>query len=521
MAPITAPVPGDAFYDNFFGRIAMAIDPYEEAHSAGVMLALISYGSGALGLGPTITTIKGSLPLHIWSILSGESGGGGKGDATGAAKAIFDKALKGWSAAHQKEGFDTGLGLVKEMDGRRDDEGNPLSLLIFEPEVSSIIRAMNTDGRMMTMFTKAFDNDTLRYSSGTGSAEVRDPYVIIHGHVQPDLFVLTKKSKATAIGVWNRFLFCHVGQSKTLDMFESMPEKNRMIAALAAEFHDAWASARRRGDVRVPKSVSKAFAAHHRPRVEALVKQSKEVKQYAQRGLAYLLKLAALYAVYDGRDYVSVQDFDSALALIEYSVASVKYTLAVGAVSTGRTTLAEKVLSVVEEHKELTYSKLKSLCGGHNSKAVYMAAFRELGEEVVVYEKQMKGRGYRGGWMIAAKGHPIPEGSTLVDLRDPDGADPGADDPSDHRNFQMPEDGTEEDEIIVEATIVREEPEPDPGPRKALPAPKPAKTAPRQSQATTEPPKPKHSPHARRPAPHKKVEPAPTTPPSTAGTSWF
>lgn len=490
--------------DNFFGRMSRKMAPYLEAHEVGTMLSLASYASAAIGGSHQITTIKGSLSLHIWSILCGISGGGGKGDATKAAKEIFDKALPGWSSLHQKDGFDTGLGLTKFLDDEhRDTNGTVRNLLIFEAELSRTITQMSTDNRMIVTYTKAFDRAPLTYASGHGRIEILDPYITILGHVQPDLFVSTKKSKATAAGAWNRCLFGYVDQSQSLDLFGSLAEKKQVWKELAIELVEAFmyvadlARDKMVNDVIVPRSTADAFAKHHRPKVLALTRQSREVIQYCQRGDAYLLKLAALYALFDGRDHVLVEDFDSALAMIEYSVASVKYVLSTESEFSSRTALATRVFNHVDQHGPCTMSNMTKHIGRGNPPEAFYSALVELDGEIIIYQKPVKGRGRPNGKWLATKEQAgdIPEGSVIIlasELADDGNGD--QEDAAEHEGYRT---APADDEPItverivepVDGEIVEEPQGPPRATLKALPAPRPPKAAAKPPRAATEPPK--------------------------------
>jgi hypothetical protein len=51
------------------------------------------------------------------------------------------------------------------------------------------------------------------------------------------------------------------------------------------------------------------------------------MSQYAERAMAYMIRLAALYALSERRDEVSEADFDAALALVSYSIETIAYVL--------------------------------------------------------------------------------------------------------------------------------------------------------------------------------------------------
>ena len=497
---IKPPIPDDFpnIFDNPFGRWISRIARFEEAHRVGMMVSLMAYLSAAIGGGPRITTIKGSLSLHFWPILCGISGGGGKGDATSAAKAIFDRALPGWRDVHEKAGFDTGMGIVSYMSEKTDENGKPLDLFVFESEVSRIISQMASDARMMTSFTKLFDRDTLTYMSGKERMEIRSPYAAILGHVQPKLFLGTKRSKATATGVWNRFLFFYVEREQTLDLFADMSAKESEIAVIGREIHRIYAFAKFVGNLKVPPMVAKRFAAHHRPRVEALTSQSEEVNSYAQRGLAYMLKVAALYAIWDGRDYLKVEDLDSALALVHYSVESIKYVLSSEIQFSGRTTLAKRVLAFIQQNGPSTWSKMRKHVGGDNDNMSYYNALIELEGQIYLYTLPTEGRRGHPGRYLATE-EQLPPNAILLDpaelLAKLTGKAAGDGDVTEHPNYRVKppvgeppmvvevvDDG---DQLVSPETaresmrkrVGREAPEKPQGASKALPAPKAPKPA--------------------------------------------
>jgi hypothetical protein len=50
------------------------------------------------------------------------------------------------------------------------------------------------------------------------------------------------------------------------------------------------------------------------------------MSQYAERAMAYMIRLAALFALSE-RDQISERDFDAALALVTYSIQTIAYVL--------------------------------------------------------------------------------------------------------------------------------------------------------------------------------------------------
>src|SRR5690606_28097140 len=94
------------------------------------------------------------------------------------------------------------------------------------------------------------------------------------------------------------------------------------------------------------------------------------------RAMAYMVRLAALYALGGKREEITVEDFDSALELVRYSVESVRYVLP----ETGGSSIAQKILVALEldPEKTLTASELWDAVGRNTPKEAIQEALRQL-----------------------------------------------------------------------------------------------------------------------------------------------
>ncbi|MFB9835958.1 hypothetical protein [Actinoallomurus acaciae] len=97
------------------------------------------------------------------------------------------------------------------------------------------------------------------------------------------------------------------------DVIEEQAERLRKIGTAAREVDI----------VTMPAKAAKVFEQKHRPAVESLIDGNEVLGQMCERALPYMIRVAALYALADGRDAIKVRDFDAALALVRYSVETV------------------------------------------------------------------------------------------------------------------------------------------------------------------------------------------------------
>ena len=135
----------------------------------------------------------------------------------------------------------------------------------------------------------------------TTDVKVRNPHVAIIGHAQPKNWAAIRGSKDATGGTYNRFFPVYVVQSKTLPVFEATDTQN-VIKTAARALREVADWARDADTVTVPSEVAQVFESKHRPICEALTSGSEELSQYTERAMAYLVRLAALYALADQRE---------------------------------------------------------------------------------------------------------------------------------------------------------------------------------------------------------------------------
>lgn len=529
MAAVSPPQADPKMFDNPYGRMALKLAPFTEASDAAVMVHLLA-GASAMATGrPRIITASGAMPLGFWPVIVGLSGKGRKGTAWQLSLSVMHQAAENFFESHVQYGFETGLGVMQALSENVDPNTGKLApMLIVEEEMSKFIDAGKKDRRLGAALTKAFDGRPITYKTGKDDIRIPNPHIAFVGHVQPKLWNATRGSKDAAGGTWNRFVLCWSERSKRVKMFETREGREDAIAECAEAFSLSASYGRERSAITVPLKVADVFEKVHRPIVEDLVNQSEEISEFAERAMAYLLRVAALYALAERRTEVSVKNFDSALELVKYSVATLTYLLSGNRSFTGRTTFAEKVLAFVKAHGPCTYTILRNKIGGHNDKSMFVEAFRELDGQVILFRPPRKPgqRGNPGLWVCTPEQR-FPEGSELVDLDEEFPEEDQEQGETAHRNYQTPE-AQDDPQVVVEAEVIKESPangqspEKPVEPLKALPSPKPAKRPVKPSVARTEPPKGTQARMRVHQGGHK-VTPTPTPVPAKADDpdSWF
>ena len=335
------------------GEITKALDPYTEADPIGVHMSLIAAFSAYLGRDIQLESSDGLSPLSIWPVLIGYTGKGCKGKATRMAMNVVNAAFAAFSSEVIPELPVTGLGLFQALEERSNDDRTGKPVLAIHSELDSLVSNAKKDIRLGSALRRAWDGEDIRFKSGTNDIIVNGVHLAIIGHVQPGNWSAVLGSKDARGGTYNRFLPVYVEQSKRIrkfghssptEVFKDMGRKLRKIAQAAKEVRL----------VTVTSEVGDVFEAHHRLACEALTDGNEVLGQMSDRAMSYMERLAALYALADGRDQISVEDFDSALAIVRYSVESVTAVLP----EAGGDRLTSKIEKALRFYGQMSKSEL-------------------------------------------------------------------------------------------------------------------------------------------------------------------
>lgn len=335
----------EAAFANAFGHLAEELDPYTEGAKVGVMVTLMSAFSGYIGPEVRVETGRGTSPLQSWFVLVGVSGKGRKGATARISVPVIKSAYKAWGDEHIVHGIPaTGLGMMTELS---EHSGNPM--FVLEEEMDTFINNAKRDPKVGVYLRKGWDGETIAHKTAKADFKIESPHLSFVGHVQPKNWGAITGSKDATGGTYNRFLAIYVEKSKTVPVFGG-PDPASAIEEAAKKLLGMGLWAREsRPLVKVPADVAAVFEKVHRPVCESLTEDNETLSEMAERSLAYLIRISALYALADQREEITVEDLDSALALIRYSVDSVRFVLPE---ATGGESISQKILQALEMNRD-------------------------------------------------------------------------------------------------------------------------------------------------------------------------
>lgn len=325
MTAAHRPTVSEAAYAGPFGRITAAIDPHTEGDRVGVLVTLLSAFSAVIGHDVKVAHGK-TQPVAFWPVLVGPTGKGRKGTAHGAAMQVLSVAYAGFMDTQQVEGCPrTGEGLVVTLaDKAVGETGTPVFLV--EEEGDNLIDAAKRSKTLGVAFRKLWDGSTVSNRTKGETLVVKRPHMAMVMHVQPKNWAAISGTKDATGGTYNRFFPVYVERTKTVRLSKARTPSEKVVP-LARELRDMATYAMNVSEVTMPADVEDVFEAKHRPVVEALTLGTEALAQYAERALAYMLRLSALYALAEKRDQINVRDLDAATALVTYMVDTVTHVL--------------------------------------------------------------------------------------------------------------------------------------------------------------------------------------------------
>jgi hypothetical protein len=398
--PMTAPPPAlvvprlkqEAFY-GLAGRIVECIEPASEADPAAILLHVL-LGAGNL-IGRTVYAMveKTRHGCNEFAVLVGQSGKGRKGQAWSTPKALFESVSPEWSAHRVRSGLSSGEGLIYHVRDAREEQ-QPVKqggrvvdyqtvvvdpgesdkrLLIFEPELASVLRRMNGEtSSLSAVMRQAWESGDLSTLTRREALRATGAHISVIAHVTREELVANLTATERANGFANRFLFCLVQRSKVLPEGGSVPDT--LLAPLIGELRALTAL-----------TTAEPRALHRTPAARGVWGEVYGPLSAATPGLigsilgraeAHVLRLSLIYAALDQAPAVDTVHLKAALALWDFAEASAR------AIFGGRSGVVDldTLVGALRARGPQTQTEISALFS-RNKTAQELEALLRLGEE--------------------------------------------------------------------------------------------------------------------------------------------
>ncbi|MEU3690566.1 hypothetical protein [Streptomyces narbonensis] len=381
--PYSTPVPGPQgrpwlgkkAWHGIAGEILEYVSPDVEADPAGILATMLSSFSCLIGFD---AYAHGPIKQHVnvWHILMGDTGEGRKGTAADRAMEVMRRVEMGFMKKNTTSSLSSGEGLVIAVrDGmdedeiaRREENGHKVDygvddkrLLVMSTEFAMVMQKTH-GGTLGPILRDLWDGKSLNIQSS--DAEVAtDPHVTVMGHVTPQEFADRQRPSEMAGGTWNRFMPIFVHMPHEIPWPEDPEDWDEKLTEFADRLREAAHSAGSgTKSVKFSKEAQLYYRKHVYPEYSRSSGDSVVMKQFTQRRLPHLVRVAGTYALMNGRTEVSLGDLEAAKAVVDYAIESARFVLATHAPGGGMAAAASA------EDKEA------------RDKAILMQALQDAGE---------------------------------------------------------------------------------------------------------------------------------------------
>jgi len=339
--PQTAPPAADpAMFAGILGEIVDATHESTEAAPVGILAALLT-GCGALvNRGPHVQVGNDRHPLLIWSMLVGRTALGAKGQAKSAAWVFLRRADPEF-ANIVTSGMSSGEGVlesVRDLTDREIEAQEPARsnrALFVESEFGATMARAGREGSILFQVLRQLWDGEDRVSCITKTPVVATgAHVSVHAHISPREFLRRLSDADEAGGTYNRYLICYVEHARSLPLPAPIPAA--VVADLGDRLGRALAAARHVGEVGLTAEAADVWTYELYDSLIEGMNTDERWADFASRVQPMCRRIAALYAVLDGRDCASKSDLVSAAAVIRYSADSARFLLGATTQATGK-----------------------------------------------------------------------------------------------------------------------------------------------------------------------------------------
>lgn len=321
------------------GEIVRAIDPYTEADPVAVLAQLLAFFGCAIGREAHFRVEHTPHPAKLFEALVGATSKGRKGMSTSTLKHLFVKADPDFVNGRIKGGLSSGEGLIyqvrdaayetqkdkktgQEQEVMIDKGEEDKRLVILEPELAQALKVMSREGNILSpIMRQAWDDEALTPLTKHNRMTATGSHISIVGHITQDELLKHLGSTETANGFANRFVFLVVKRSKYLPNPKGLPAEQ--IEELAKQLRERIEQARLRaqaGPIERDEEAEALWCAVYPDLSEG---KPGLMGAILGRAEAQVMRLALAYALLDGATSIHLEHLQAALALWDYSEASV------------------------------------------------------------------------------------------------------------------------------------------------------------------------------------------------------
>jgi DNA primase len=385
--PKAATTPGtmrsEAFY-GLAGKIVALLEPQLEASREAVLANVL----GSVGvLFQHEACFKVTADVH-WPddfyLTVGNSAVARKGTTTNAVLEIIERAQRGFRS-HTLTGLSTGQGLIaalskkktpeQEKESERDhdfcSDAIAAAVLVEISEFSELLAVMKRDENTLSAVLRdAWDGRPLAVLTRQQPLRVKNVSLSTIAHITKRELLERLTSTDKANGFANRFIFIWMERKKLLPHGSlANIDSNEVVT----ELHKAMEAAKGRGAITWDAEARELWAEEYKT---LSTRSDSMLDALLSRAEAHVTRLSLLYALLDGSNEIHKAHLKAALAVWEYSEASVKYVFGNAVDSDDK-----KILDKLDRNGALTTGEIRRLAFSDHKETTWVTEKMEALEQ--------------------------------------------------------------------------------------------------------------------------------------------
>jgi hypothetical protein len=381
------------------GDIARTIEPHTESDPAMLLIGSLVYFGNALGHGPHHVVEGTAHYSNLYALFVGDTSKARKGTGDGRVRQIFKVAAPAWCGFRIKSGLSSGEGLIAEVrdpaikkvkgEDQIVDEGvDDKRLLIVQPEFGGALQALKREGSLLsTVMRDGWDGRDLATLVKHSPTRATNPHISIIGHITKSELVYLMDQMSMANGLGNRFLFACVRRSKSLPFGGNLSLEE--VTRLGAEVGFAIERACQIGEVRWRPDGAEGWE-----RIYDALSEAKPglAGALSARAEAQFIRLALVYALFDGSASIELDHLIAARAVQSYCAESIRYVFGEKIGSSNADAILAALGNAYPEG--LTRTEIRDLFSRNAEAGVIATALQELQSlGRVTMSRRVNGRG--------------------------------------------------------------------------------------------------------------------------------
>lgn len=330
-----APVLSPFALHGLAGDIVEATAPITEATPAAMLVTLLTTFGAMVGRGAYVAVGAERHHASLFVLVVGPTGQGRKGTSLKAITPPLRAAgpdAQEFLARRKVSGLASGEGLVAALSGGADLKALDMwegaghvdhRALVIEEEFAGLLTSAQRQGsKLSATVRELWDGNDLRVMTKNDPLHLPEPHAGVIGHVTPEELKERLTSTDVSNGFANRFLVVYTRRTELIPEPTTLPE--RMTSHFGARLQAALDRARDIGAVSRSAAFRQLWARWYGV-LESGPTGGRLFDSLSERKSPYVLRLALVYALLDGQSEVDAVHLRAALAVWQYSEASIAH----------------------------------------------------------------------------------------------------------------------------------------------------------------------------------------------------